>query len=204
MLHEVNSMKINNFFSNFNNYINVKKTSASETTDQTSQKTQADTPKDNQVKSNSQTEFTPYEEKIIQDLKVRDQEVRDHEMAHVAAGGAYVKRGANYQYEKGPDGLLYAVAGDVLIDSSAIAGNPEATIKKMDTIRAAALAPANPSGPDRAVASQATTVKIKAQEELIMLQLKKSQIQKSEKSYGSYEEAAEKSQNSGSNINIYA
>ncbi|MDY0131308.1 MAG: putative metalloprotease CJM1_0395 family protein [Desulforegulaceae bacterium] len=128
----------------------------------------------------SKDDFTPYEQKIIEELKSRDQEVRDHEMAHVAAGGPYIKRGANYEYQKGPDGILYAIGGDVLIDTSPIPGNPEATIRKMDTVRSAALAPANPSGSDRAIASRASSTRIKASEELIKIQLEKSGLEKND------------------------
>jgi hypothetical protein len=48
-----------------------------------------------------------------------------------------------------PDGCDYALGGEVAIDTSAIAGDPEATLRKMEQIRRAALAPANPSGQDR-------------------------------------------------------
>lgn len=126
-------------------------------------------------------DLTPKELEIIEKLQARDQEVRDHEMAHVAAGGSYVKRGAKYEYQKGPDGILYAIGGDVLIDTSAIPGDPEATIKKMEVIKSAALAPASPSGADRAIASKAGAIKMRAQEELIKLQLEKSNIESSSK-----------------------
>ena len=57
-------------------------------------------------------------------------------------------------YQRGPDGVSYAIGGEVQIDTSP--GNtPEETIARARTIMAAALAPADPSGPDRAVAAQA-------------------------------------------------
>lgn len=40
------------------------------------------------------------------------------------------------------------------IDTAPVAGDPEATIEKMRTIQAPALAPANPSSADRAVAAK--------------------------------------------------
>jgi len=53
----------------------------------------------------------------IQELAARDREVRAHEQAHAAVGGAYA--GApSYQYETGPDGVRYAIAGQVQIDTS--------------------------------------------------------------------------------------
>ena len=50
------------------------------------------------------------------------------------------------------------------IDTSA-GSNPEETIRKAQTIRAAALAPAEPSGQDFAVAAQATQMEAQARAE---------------------------------------
>lgn len=98
--------------------------------------------------------LTPQEEAEVQDLRERDAEVRRHEQAHAAAGGQYA--GApTYEYERGPDGALYAIGGEVRIDTSPIPGNPEATIAKMQTVRRAALAPAEPSPQDQRVAALA-------------------------------------------------
>lgn len=91
----------------------------------------------------------------VQQLKRRDREVRAHEMAHVAAGGQYVTGGPTYSYQAGPDGRRYAVGGELGISTSP-ERTPEATIQKAQTIRRAALAPAEPSGQDRAVAAQAS------------------------------------------------
>lgn len=91
----------------------------------------------------------------IRKLEARDAEVRAHEQAHAAAGGAHT--GApNYKTERGPDGRTYAVDGEVAVDVSAVAGDPQATLLKMQQVKRAALAPANPSAADRAVASKAT------------------------------------------------
>ena len=48
------------------------------------------------------------------------------------------------------------------IDTAPVAGDPEATIEKMRTIQAPALAPANPSSADRAVAAKAAKMAIDA------------------------------------------
>ena len=93
---------------------------------------------------------------LINALQQRDRVVRAHENAHIAAGGSLIKGGANFTYAKGPDGRLYATGGDVSIDTSAVKGNPEATLAKAQKIRSAALAPAQPSATDRTVASQAS------------------------------------------------
>jgi hypothetical protein len=111
-------------------------------------------------------ELTPEQEKDVEKLKKRDAEVRAHEQAHVAAGGAYIKGGISYSYQKGPDGQMYAVGGEVSIDTSPVSNNPQATIAKMETVKAAALAPADPSGADRSVAAAAQQEEAKAQQEL--------------------------------------
>jgi len=110
--------------------------------------------------------LTPEELEQLTELKARDREVRAHEAAHQAAGGQYA--GAmSLTYERGPDGVSYAVAGEVSVDVSPVSGDPSATIEKMRVIRAAALAPADPSGQDRAVAAQAMKTLLEAQSELI-------------------------------------
>jgi hypothetical protein len=102
----------------------------------------------------------------IQELAKRDLEVRAHEAAHAAAGGQYVRGGATFQYQKGPDGKMYAVGGEVSIDASPIKNDPQATIMKMQTVERAAMAPAEPSGQDRAVAAAAAAVAAQARQEV--------------------------------------
>jgi hypothetical protein len=109
-------------------------------------------------------ELSEEEQKVVDELKKRDQEVRRHEAAHAAVGGQYA--GApTFTYTQGPDGKRYATGGEVSIDTSPIPGDPEATARKADQIRAAALAPADPSGQDRAVAAAAIKMKLDAQAE---------------------------------------
>jgi len=105
------------------------------------------------------------EQQQIKELKVRDIEVRTHEQAHAAVGGQYAGS-PSYEYQRGPDGTNYAVGGEVPIDVGVINGDPQATIDKMQTVRAAALAPAEPSGADRAIAADATQKMAAAQAEL--------------------------------------
>ncbi|BDF96224.1 putative metalloprotease CJM1_0395 family protein [Pseudoalteromonas sp. KAN5] len=101
----------------------------------------------------------------IKELKARDTEVRIHEQAHASVGGQYAGS-PSYEYQRGPDGTNYAVGGEVQIDVAEIEGDPQATIEKMQTVRAAALAPAEPSGADRAIAADATQKLAAAQAEL--------------------------------------
>jgi len=112
------------------------------------------------------SELNAEEKKQLEQLKTRDREVRAHEAAHKAAGGGLVRGGANFEFENGPDGRRYAVGGEVKIDTSKVSGDPQATIRKAQTIRAAANAPAQPSGQDRAVAAQATRMETEARQEL--------------------------------------
>ncbi|MBP6202236.1 MAG: hypothetical protein KA435_04170 [Azonexus sp.] len=98
--------------------------------------------------------LTPEELKRVSELKSRDREVRQHEQAHMAAGGGLITSGASFTYQKGPDGVNYAIGGEVGISTSP-GRTPEETIQRARQIKAAALAPADPSGQDRAVAAQA-------------------------------------------------
>lgn len=109
---------------------------------------------------------------LVEQLKKADTAVRQHEMAHIAAGGSLITSGANFSYKRGPDGKSYAVAGEVGIDTAPIPGDPEATIQKMKQVKRSALAPANPSAQDLRVASKAVSIESKAQSDLMMIQAK--------------------------------
>ena len=97
------------------------------------------------------------EQKAVDQMRQRDREVRTHEQAHKTAGGAYAGS-MRLSYQMGPDGKRYAVEGSVPIDVSPVAGDPAATLRKMEVVHRAANAPANPSGADRSVAAQASRV----------------------------------------------
>lgn len=105
----------------------------------------------------------------IRRLSERDQEVRAHEEAHRAVAGQYAGP-ITYQFEQGPDGRRYAVAGEVPIDLSP-APTPEQTAAKMDQIRRAALAPVEPSGSDRQVAAEAMQLMLQARQEAVRLRV---------------------------------
>ncbi|RDV24852.1 hypothetical protein DXV75_12315 [Alteromonas aestuariivivens] len=104
------------------------------------------------------------EQRKIEQLKARDAEVRQHEQAHANTGGQYAGT-PRYDYEMGPDGKRYAVGGEVSIDVSE-APTPEQTIRKMQQVRDAALAPAEPSVQDLKVASEAMQKANQARAEL--------------------------------------
>ena len=73
--------------------------------------------------------------------------------------------GPTFTYVTGPDGRQYAVAGEVKLDMSP-EEDPEATLRKAEAIQAAAVAPAEPSGQDRAVAAKAQRMAREAEREL--------------------------------------
>jgi len=123
--------------------------------------------RNNSIDGEEQTRAQKLEQdRVISELKSRDQEVRAHEAAHSSVGGS-VTGPPNFSYEQGPDGKRYAVGGEVSVDLSSIKGDPKATIAKMQKVHAAALAPVHPSIQDARVASTATQMILQAQSELL-------------------------------------
>jgi len=103
------------------------------------------------------------EEKQVQELAKRDREVRAHEQAHARVGGPYA--GApSYTFQQGPDGKRYAIGGEVQIDTGK-EKTPQETIRKMQVVIRAALAPAEPSSQDLKVAQLARSQLSEAQAE---------------------------------------
>ena len=101
----------------------------------------------------AQPVLTEEDKQEIEDLKARDQEVRTHEQAHAATGGQYAGS-PQYEYTTGPDNKRYVTGGEVSIDISE-EPSAEQTLRKMQQVRAAALAPAQPSSQDLKVAAEA-------------------------------------------------
>lgn len=104
------------------------------------------------------------QQKQVAKLKAIDTKVRQHEAAHQAAGGG-LAGGASFTYQEGPDGRRYAVGGEVPIRSGG-SSSPEAAIRQLEQVKRAALAPADPSGQDLAVAAQATASQAEARQQL--------------------------------------
>lgn len=103
---------------------------------------------------------------ISRDLAERDREVRAHEQTHASVGGKYASA-PSYTYERGPDGRMYAVEGEVKIDTSPIPNDPQATLEKAEIIQRAALSVAEPSSADRAAAADARAMAIDARAEIM-------------------------------------
>lgn len=118
-----------------------------------------------QDKSAAQQEQDQKEQRQISELATRDREVRAHEQAHASIGGQYAGS-PTYSFERGPNGVNYAVGGEVAIDTSPVPNDPEATLRKAQVIRAAASAPAEPSPQDRRVAAQAASLENEARAQI--------------------------------------
>ncbi len=134
--------------------------------------------------------LSPEEQQQVEKLKARDAEVRMHESAHLAAAGQYAQGGPKFEYQTGPDGNQYAIGGSVSIDVSPVSGDPQATIQKAQQVRAAALAPAEPSGQDQKVAAAASQMEADAR-------LKVSQESTEQESDGTYGPTEAKSDSAG-------
>lgn len=109
------------------------------------------------------SELSQSEKQLVTELQTRDKEVRAHEAAHQSAGAP--TGGASFSYQKGPDGKNYAIGGEVSI-SIKTGSTPQETISNMKEVIAAAMAPADPSAQDVAVASSAMVMQMKAQQQL--------------------------------------
>ncbi len=109
-------------------------------------------------------ELTEEEQAEVEDMKARDSEVRTHENAHKSAGGQYAAS-PSYTYETGPDGKRYITDGEVSIDVGK-EDDPQDTIEKMQVVKRAAMAPAQPSAQDRQVYAEASQKEAEARQEL--------------------------------------
>lgn len=150
-------------------YTNVISTSADNSTED-SQENKAHSQKEKEENSN---ELTQEEQLQVDKLQARDTEVRAHESAHQAAGGG-MTGAASFTYQQGPDGKMYAIGGEVSITFKTGA-TPEETIANAQQVIAAAMAPADPSPQDHAVAANAHLMLMKAQQELTKEAQEKSQ-----------------------------
>ena len=106
-----------------------------------------------QLESDSE-ELDTREQQEVEKMQRRDQEVRQHEQAHIAASGRLAVSGPVYQMEQGPDGRMYVTEGHVNFRTPPTQ-SPREKLELAEQLRRMALAPANPSGKDRSVAAQA-------------------------------------------------
>ena len=105
----------------------------------------------------------PQVQQAVAQLRSIEEKVKAHEAAHKGAGGTMTGP-VSYSYTRGPDGKNYITGGEVPISISP--GNtPQETISRMQQVIHAALAPADPSPQDRAVAAQAASIAQNASQE---------------------------------------
>jgi hypothetical protein len=115
----------------------------------------------NQEKQDA-TQLTQDERVELSKLKAVDTKVRAHEAAHQS--GPAASGGASFTYEKGPDGVMYAVGGEVPVRIET-GSTPQETISNLQGVIATALAPADPSPQDLSIASKTRVMMMKAQQE---------------------------------------
>ena len=117
----------------------------------------------------------------------------------MAAGGGLTSP-ASYTYERGPDNKMYAVAGEVGI-STGEGNTPQESLNKAQTIRRAALAPADPSPQDLKVAAQAASMEMSARAQIMQEKM----VQNSQNTNNSNEtsgDAVNSAENSTENSNV--
>lgn len=113
---------------------------------------------------NSNIKDAQGDQQVIEKMRQIERRVQAHEQAHKAAAGQYAGP-INYSYATGPDGRRYIIGGEVPINAPA-GRTPEETIRIMEQVKRAAMAPADPSPQDVAVAAQAAQQQMAARSEL--------------------------------------
>lgn len=110
---------------------------------------------------NSTPSNTNYDEqdfaRVLEKFKQADANIRSHEQIHATIGQTTAP--ISYNYQKGPDGKMYAVGGSVKLDVS-LPDDPKAAAFKLDQIEKAAMGPSDPSGADTTIATQSNLNKI--------------------------------------------
>lgn len=95
----------------------------------------------------------PEKDAVVRELRNTEREVIAHEAAHQAAAGRFGGP-VSYTRTTGPDGKSYITGGEVPIHF--VAGStPEETLRNLEQVQKAALAPGDPSAQDIRVAAQA-------------------------------------------------
>jgi len=149
--------------------------------------------KSDKKSDNNPNELSEAQKEQVIKLQQRDTHVRAHEAAHLAAGGSVVSGGTRYTYQKGPDGKMYAVGGEVPIHVTK-GSNPKETLAIARQLRVAALAPSDPSPQDLKVAASASMMEARAMQEINEEQLKAIK--------NSYKTSSDNNDNKSSSLNI--
>ncbi len=112
-----------------------------------------------------ETGLSHEEKEMVKELQARDNEVRQHEQAHAALLGPYMRGAPSYVYQPGPDGKMYAVGGSVAVDTGK-ESTPEATAMKAQVLKTAASGVSDASSADMSVAAMAGAMATEAQGEM--------------------------------------
>jgi len=96
-------------------------------------------------------------QRVLEKFKSSDSEIRTHEQAHAASG--HTTTPISYKYQTGPDGNLYAVGGEVRLDTS-LPSDPKAAAFKLSQIQESATAPSGLSSADVQISIQANLNKM--------------------------------------------
>ncbi|MDE5602817.1 MAG: hypothetical protein K2I71_02725 [Helicobacter sp.] len=155
--------------------------------DTTQNSTEDSTPTQEDLRAINGEKLNESQIQQVRELEQIDRNVRAHEAAHIAAGAGVVTGGASFSYTRGPDGKMYATAGEVPI-SMEKEDTPQETIANARKIIAAAMAPSDPIPQDYKVAASAAQMEIEAKIELAQ--------EKSQR-----EETSNKNQNISNNAN---
>lgn len=105
--------------------------------------------------------YSKYDEndfqRVLNKFKNTDAAIRSHEQIHATIG--HTTAPISYNYQQGPDGKMYVVGGSVRLDTS-ITDDPKAAAFKLDQIARSAGGPADSSGADSMIVSQANLNKM--------------------------------------------
>jgi hypothetical protein len=97
--------------------------------------------------------LTPREAALVRDLARQDEEVQRRAKRQYLIGQPYAAH-PEFWYVIGPRSRQYAVTGLTRFDAAMIEGDPAATLKKLQTLRRAALAPLAPTDEDYVIVQE--------------------------------------------------
>lgn len=137
-----------------------------------------------------QQEQQRQDQETIRKLAARDREVRAHEQAHASVGGQYAGT-PSFSFQRGPDGVNYAVGGEVSI-SVPSGGDPLQTLKAAEQVARAALAPADPSPQDRRVAAAAASQALESRAEIANQRVEEQRAERQDEAQAQRETDAQK------------
>jgi len=146
------NLSVNQLYSKLSaKYGQLEKLEQKESVESTSKKDYIE--QSQQVKNYDEKDFA----RVLEKFKKTDAQVRTHEQIHASIG--HTTTPIAYNYQKGPDGQMYAVGGNVRLDTS-IPTEPKAAAFKLDQILKAASGVPDSSGADNTIASQSNLNKI--------------------------------------------